>query len=354
MKESPITPYHRANGATISNEEGWRMPGIYTDILREHRAAKAACGIFDISHLGKWWVQGPGAQDWLEYMLSNKVADCAPGHGRRTLLLNEEGGIIDRLTLFCEKEESYFLLGSAALAQEDYTWLAAHLPDAAPRLQDATERLSGMALYGPESYDVLLRVLPQLHTPHDMSIQHVNHHGESLILTACGLEGDEGFELFCPAIRGIHWFETFIRAGATPCGLATRECLRLERNKISAGRDMNSKTTPHLAGLEHLCHPNKTFVGAAAAQRKAAHPPHKKIVPIECTVLSPAPRHGYSVQNLQGRSIGSITSGCISPESGLGIAFAYINSTHSAPGTPLLINMQGTLVPARVSHRRIS
>ncbi len=353
MKESPINPYHRAKGATINNEEGWRMPGIYTDILREHRAAKAACGIFDISHLGKFCVWGSGAREWLEYMLSNKVEDCSPGYGQRSLLLNEEGGIIDRINVFCEQEEVYHLFGSAAMAQEDYTWLAAHLPETI-QLRDDTLLRSGMAIYGPESAGILRRVLPQLDTPQDMSIQRVVHKDETLFITACGLEGDDGFELFCTANRGIYWYETFVRAGAVPCGLASRECLRLERCKISAGRDMNSKTTPHLAGLSHLCHPHKTFVGSSAALNKVSQTPHKKIIPLECTEISPSPRHGNTVQDLRGNAIGSITSGCISPESGLGIAFAYINASHSLPGTILRIIIHGTPVHAIVRQQCVS
>lgn len=355
MKESPINPYHRQQGATMSYEEGWHMPSMYTDILREHRAARAACGIFDISHVGKFSVWGEGASQWLERMLSNRVAHCREGYGQHTLMLNEEGGIIDRLTLFCDEEGVYWLLGSAALVQEDYAWLSAHLVYGHAELSNETEKWSAIAVYGPESNAVFQRVLPDLTLPPDMSMRHTLYHGKELRITTCGQEGDEGFELFCPAYHGIHWFESFVRAGAIPCGMAARECLRLERRKVSAGRDTNCKITPHQAHLEHLCATNKNYVGAAAMYQKAGGGFRKKrLAPLECTEASPPPRHGCTVRDMRGQSVGSITSGCISPETGLGVAFAYLNAGMALPGTPLSILINGRPVRAVVSNLGLS
>lgn len=349
MKESPINPYHRRQGAHIGMEEGWQMPATYTDVLQEHQATRAACGIFDISHLGKFCVLGYGALSWLESMLSNKIATCGDGEGQHTLMLGDNGGIIDRLTLFRESEECYRLWGSAALATEDEHWLSAHLPDKDVFLQNETERWSGMAVYGPQSREVFQRVLPGVSMPGPMQMQHPQVEGEELLLTACGLEGDEGFELWCPAIRGIFWFESFVRAGARPCGMATRECLRQERHIASPGRDMNSKTTPEQAHLTHLCDAKKRFVGAPALHRRIRPALHKKLTPLECTAASPPPRHGQTVQDEQGNCVGFITSGCTSPATGLGIGFAYLSLHLTTPGTKLSIVMEGKAVPAVVS-----
>ena len=355
MKESPINPYHRQQGASLSYEEGWRMPGVYTDLLREHRATRAACGVFDISHLGKFSVQGEGACTWLEHMLSNRLSYCREGCGQHTLMLNDDGGIIDRLTIFCDAEGVYRMLGSAALVQEDFDWLSAHLPNENVELLNETEKWSAMAVYGPESSVIFQRVLPDLKLPPDMSVNHTLYHGEELRITTCGQEGDEGFELFCPAYRGIFWFEAFVRAGAIPCGMTARECLRLERRKISAGRDTNSKTTPHQARLEHLCATDKNFVGAEAMHQKAGGGFRKKrLAPLECTEPSPPPRHGCTVRDTRGQSVGSITSGCISPETGLGVAFAYLNAGMALPGTQLSILIQGHPVRAVVSNLGVS
>lgn len=355
MKESPINPYHRRHGATLGNEEGWRMPGKFTDILREHRAARSACGVFDISHLGKFSVWGKSAGDWLEQMLSNRVASCRVGDAQQTLLLNEEGGIIDRLTLFREQAEAYWLLGSAALANEVFAWLAAHKPQEAVELTDETMQWSGMAVYGPESNAIFTQVWPNLPIPHDRGIWHGEYKGEELRITTCGQEGDEGFELFCQANRGIHWFETLVRAGAIPCGMATRESLRLEHRSVSAGRDTNSKTTPHQARLEHLCAADKCFVGSDAMHRKATGGFHqKRLAPLECTEPSAPPRHGCSVQNNLGKCVGSVTSGCISPHTGRGVAFAYLNAGVALPGTPLSILINGHPIRAVVSSLGVS
>lgn len=356
MKESPITPYHRSKGAILHNEEGWRMPGTYSDIWSEHQAVRYSCGIFDISHLGKFRICGQGAESWLESMLSNTVRDCRNGHGQRTLMLNNEGGIIDRLTLFRETHGCFRLLGSAALAYEDFLWLSAQAQHSPFPLQlyDETDQWSGMAVYGPKSHAIFYKIFPDLSPPSDMQILHPLHNGEELIITSCGLEGDKGFELFCAAHQGVKWFETFVQAGALPCGLAARECLRLERHKVSAGRDMNSKTTPTLAGLSHLCTPNKSYVGSSRLQRGHTPFSHKVLTLLECSIPSQAPRHGYTVKNLMGHPIGCITSGCISPTTGLGIGFAYLSSTHAIPGTPLHIIINNAPVLATVSFNSVS
>ena len=350
MKESPINSYHQQQGAQLENEEGWRMPSMYTDILREHRATRAACGVFDISHLSKFLVRGVGATAWLERLLSNRVARCREGYGQHTLMLNAEGGIIDKMTIFCDEAGEYWILGSAALEREDAAWLSAHLDYGHVELFDETELWSGMAVYGPESSGVFRQVLPTLERPPDMSMRHLYYRGEELRITTCGLEGDEGFELFCPAYRGIHWFETFVRAGAIPCGMAARECLRIERHKVAPGRDTNGKITPRQAQLEHLCAAHKAYVGAKAMRQKSGGGfNNKKLVPMECTEPSPAPRHGCMVRDMTGKCAGSVTSGCLSPESGLGVAFAYLNAGLAVPGVPLSILISGKPVRARVS-----
>lgn len=354
MKQSPITPYHLRKGAEMINEEGWNMPGRYTDVLQEHTAMRAACGVFDISHLAKFTVTGPGAQEWLESMLSNTIATCHDGCGQQTLMLNENGGIIDRLTLFRETAGRFFLLGSAAMAQEDGEWLAAHRPDGPLEVLNETEKLSAIAVYGPESGKVFRRMFPGLEPPEPMTVRRVIFRNEELILTSACMEGDVGFEVFCAANRGIARFESAVQLGAVPCGMQTRECVRMERGRGAYGRDMNSRTSPAQAGLSHLCAADKTYPGSAAVQ-KADAAPDRQLTPLQCDEAgSPAPQRGNTVKDEQGRSVGSVTGGCISPTTGCGIGLAYLATRAAKPGTHLTIIIGGVAVPATVSTGGVS
>lgn len=334
------------------DEDGWSMPRHFSNLLEEHLAARSACGIFDISHLAKISVLGHGAHTWLDSQLSNNIDHCNDGYGQRTLMLDEEGNIIDKITLFRETAGRFFLLGSAALAEEDFSWLSEHRPDGSIELQNETTRWSAMALYGPDSEKIFSRVLRGLDMPLPMTFQRVHYQNNDLLLTRAGLETDEGFELFCPASSGISWFESFIGAGAIPCGAATRESLRLERANVSPGRNPD-RMNPSEASLMHLCNREKKYTGSAAVHRQLTQEPARRLASLRCTQTSEAPRPGDSVQDEHGSPVGSITSGSLSPEEGLGIALASLLPHLCHPGTRLNILIRGRAVPAIVSQQSI-
>lgn len=352
MKESPLSPLHARLGASMDNEDGWSMPRHFSNLLEEHLAAHSSCGIFDISHLAKISVLGHGAHTWLDSQLSNNVDRCHDGYGQRTLMLNEEGNIIDKITLFRETAGRFFLLGSAALAEEDFAWLSRHRPDGSIELQNETDRWSAMALYGPDSEKIFSRVLRGLDMPLPMTFQRVHYQNSDLLLTRAGLEADEGFELFCPASSGISWFESFIGAGAIPCGTATRECLRLERASASPGRSPD-RMTPGEASLLHLCDRRKRYTGSAAVHRQLTQKPERRLASLHCTQASEAPHPGDSVQDEHGARVGSVTSGAISPKEGLGIALASLLPRLCSPGTRLNILIRGRAIPAIVSEQTL-
>ncbi len=348
MNESPINPLHRRRGARMGAEHGWYMPQQFAGLAEEYRASRATCGIFDISHLSKFRVVGNGALAWLESLLSNRISRCPDGFGQHTLLLRDDGSIIDRLILFRESAGCFFLLGHTATEQTVLDWLHRHRPDGPLEVKNLTRRLSGMALCGPDSARILRRVLQSRELPPPMGIMRTMLMGEELMLTHAGLAGKPGYELFCPASAGIRFYEDFIRAGAIPCGSATRESLRLERAAPDTAHDLRHANTPVCAGLERYCDLMKSYPGSDTlhAQHRAGTP--KMLAAVECESDDALPRRGDSVTDEDGHTVGSITSGAFSPHLGHGVALAYLLNRLCRPGTHLRIRMRGQSIPAIV------
>lgn len=351
MKSTPLASLHARLGAGMGHEEGWNMPQTFTSLIEEHLAARSSCGIFDISHLAKFSVVGNGALGWLESMLSNAIANCNDNQTQQTLLLNEDGSIIDKITLCRESAGRFFLLASPSMEETVYRWLQSHLPDAPLELHNETGLWSAMSLYGPDSEKVFSRVLRGLDMPLPAHFERVSYQHDELLLMRAGMQGEEGFEMFCPANAGISWFESFIAAGAIPCGMATRECIRLEHGCAAPWRDAPS-LSPLDASLESLCDKNKDYIGAQAWQRQPAPP--KRLVSLRCTEESDTPIPGCEVKTPSGLSVGSITSGCISPTHGCGLALARIAAESARPGTKLCIIIHGHSVPAVVTDAKLN
>ncbi len=346
MKESPITPLHMELGATMGHVEGWNMPAMYTDLVDEHMAARASCGMFDVSYLCKFRVQGEHALPWLEKMFSNSVAGLKCGFAHQNLMLNHQGVIIDRVTLACESDALFYLVGSAGQEQTDERWLCEHLPPQGVSLSNDTEDWCAIALQGPDSEQVFHRVFGNLPYPSLYAFTRISYRGDTLLLSRAGVFDEAGVDVYCPASRGIYWFEALLAAGAIPCGLKTRECLRLEKGLV-AHSDGLSTFTPALAGLDSLCSENKYYMGSEVVTAPAQEV--RRMVTIRCTGAGEVPVRGDVVLNSLGEVVGTVTTACASPALHYGIAMAMVDAACSSVGTPLFIKCKQTMVPAVVS-----
>lgn len=351
MKHTPIQALHTHLGATMGNEEGWNMPRRYTNLVDEHLAARSACGIFDISHLSKFSIQGKAAEALLDKICCNNVEHTADGHCYDTLLLNRQGVIIDKILLCRENGEQYFIIGSAAQEDTVEQWLRKHLPPGEVTVQNVTGNLSAMSLQGPDSEAIFRKVMPDLEYPAEGSYESMRYRGSRIhIIRKQKTRTTTGFEFFCEANRGIAWFKSFMAAGAIPCGMDARECLRLEQGLASATLDTQN-LTPSEASLEHMCHHSKPYLGK---ENYEASPKHdKRLTPLRCTEESDTPRKGDEVKNLYGQKVGTVTSGCISPALSHGVALAMLCTKYSHPGTPVRIIIHGHAVPAVVTEAGI-
>jgi len=345
LKSSPLEAIHTALGARLVPFAGWIMPVQYTSILKEHNAVRESAGIFDISHMGQFFIDGPGASEWLNRMLTNDVAKLAPGQGQYTLMLNERGGVIDDLILFRTGEDSYFLVVNASKIEEDFAWLAQHKPDDAA-LRDDSAAWAGMAVQGPDATTIFHNACPGEALPPRNGIATT---ADGCIVCRTGYTGEDGFEFFAPATQaGANWGK-LTSAGAMPCGLGARDTLRLEMCYPLNGNDLSPDRTPVEAGLGYFCDLTKgPFIGGDVISRQKSEGPAIKLCAIQYTEKGAPPRAHYAVLDEQGNELGELTSGALSPSLGTGIAMAYLPANAAKPGTPLQIDVRGRQFPAKV------
>jgi aminomethyltransferase len=345
LHHSPLESAHFSLGARMVPFAGWNMPVQYSSIIDEHRAVRQKVGIFDISHMGQVFIGGPGAVEQLNRLLTNDLARLAIGEGQYTIMLNENGGVIDDLIAYRSAADEYFLVINASKIDEDIAWLASHLSDGAT-MRNECEKWAGMAIQGPQASQVFARVFTADNLPPRNGIATL---ANGSIVCSTGYTGEDGFEFFCPAADGIGFWEKFIAAGAAPCGLGARDTLRLEMGFPLNGNDLAPDRTPIEAGLGFFCDLQKSdFTGRDILVQQKSDGPQLKLTAIRCTEKSPPPRAHYPVLDSDGRTIGELSSGALSPSLSIGIGMAYLPAEYSKPGTRLQIQVRERTFPAEV------
>lgn len=342
---TPIEPAHRALNARLVPFAGWLMPVQYTSILEEHHAVRRAVGVFDISHMGQCFVEGPQAAAWLERMLTNRVAALAPGQGQYTLMLHPSGGVIDDLILYRLGEQSFFLVVNASKLAEDDAWLRSHLPDGV-EYRNESAGLAGLAVQGPLAQQCFAAVYPDEPLPPRNGIARL---ADGSIVCRTGYTGEDGFEWFVAADQAVAGWQRWLAAGAVPCGLGCRDSLRLEMGYPLNGSDLLADRTPLEAGLGVFCDLNKgDFIGreVLAAQRESGL--QVRLTALQATAKSPPWRAHYPVLDPAGVQVGELSSGVLSPTLQTGIGMGYLPVGLSRPGTELSVLIRDRSYPAVV------
>ena len=345
LKHSPLESAHQALGARLVPFAGWNMPVQYASIIAEHTAVRTQVGIFDISHMGQFLVSGTNAEAWLNRLLTNNIAKLAPGQGQYTLMLNAHGGVIDDLIAYRTGANDYFLVVNASMIEDDFFWLASQ-QDEQVTLRNESDLWAGMAIQGPLAVEVFATVCPGQILPPRNGIAITS---TGAIVCRTGYTGEDGFEFFCPADQGLTYWERFLSAGTTPCGLGARDTLRLEMGYPLNGNDLSPEHSPIEAGLGFFCDLQKTdFIGRETLARQTADGPSIKLTALQYTATGPPPRAHYPVVSTEGEVIGELASGALSPSLKTGIAMAYLPAAFSKLGTGLQIDVRGRLFPASV------
>lgn len=342
LLQSPLAAEHGKRGGRMVPFAGWSMPVQFEGILAEHRAVRERVGVFDISHMGQVRVSGAGACLWLDGLLTNRVANLAPGQGQYTLLLNDQGGVIDDLIVYRTGETDYFLVVNASRREEDVRWLTAHLGEAWVELADLSAELGGLAVQGPASAQVFSALAGEsgLVLPERFGIAGGPDAG-GVWICRTGYTGEDGFELFAPVESMANWWRRSLEAGAAPCGLGARDSLRLEKCYPLNGNDLSPEHSPLEAGLGFFVDLEKgDFVGREALLRQKQEGLTQRLVALRVVEKAPPPRAGYALYQGVERA-GALTSGGISPALGGGIAMGYVRRGAWQIGTRLEMDVRG-------------
>ena len=352
LKESPLHQRHIDAGAKFAEFGGWSMPLEYAGggVLAEHTAVRSAVGIFDVSHLGKAMVTGPGAVDFLNTQLTNDLRRIGPGQAQYTMICNPDGGVLDDLIAYVRAGDEVLLIPNAANNAAVVERLAA----AAPSGVSVTNRHDDfvvIAVQGTHSDEVLRTA--GLPVGHDyMSFATTELAGTELTLCRTGYTGERGYELVAPAEGALAVWDAVVTAGEPyglqPAGLGARDTLRTEMGYVLHGQDISPQITPVQARLGWAVGWKKnTFAGDGALRAERAAGPARTLRGLKA-VGRGIPRTGMFVLDPSGAEIGVVTSGTFSPTLKTGIALALIDTTY-ADGADVAVQVRSRTEPFTVT-----
>jgi len=341
LKRTPLYARHVALGARMVPFAGWEMPVQYEGVIPEHKAVRAECGAFDVSHMGQLHVDGPTAQSFLQEMLSNDVDRVTDGDAQYTLLTNEQGGIVDDLIVYRFAHGQFLLVVNASNRSAVYEWLKEREPRGT-EVRDASDEYALVAVQGPRS-------LERLGLPEAPAFTHAMGEldGVEVLICRTGYTGEIGVELCCGEDDGPVLWDAVLARGAVPCGLGARDTLRLEVCYPLHGNDITPETDAISAGLRWACELEKEFTGVEVLREIAASGPRFRLVPFVMEEKA-IPRQGMPVEGG-----GEVTSGTHSPMLDRGIGMAYVPAERAAPDTELVVDVRGKPRRARVVKKPI-
>lgn len=354
MKSTPFTQKHIELGAKMHEFAGYNMPIEYSGIIDEHMTVCNAVGVFDVSHMGEFWVKGPKALEFVQNVTSNNAAALEVGKIQYSSFINDNGGIIDDLLVYRYEDEKFLLVVNAANIEKDWNWCVAHKIEGA-ELENSSDNIAQLAVQGPKALDTLqkltsldLKDIPY-YTFKVGDMAGVNN----VIISNTGYTGAGGFELyFYPQYADKIWnaiFEAGKEFGIKPAGLGCRDTLRLEMGFCLYGNDLDDTTTPIEAGLGWITKfvDGKNFTARAILEAQKQNGVQRKLVGFEL-VDRGIPRHGYDLVNAEGEKIGTVTSGTMSPTRKIGIGMGYVKTEYSKLGTEIYIDVRGRKLKAVV------
>lgn len=360
VKQTPLHAWHVAQGAKMAPFAGFSMPIQYSGIRQEHEAVRTRAGLFDVSHMGNFTVRGPGALAYLQRMTVNNVAKLAPGDVQYSALCRPDGGVIDDILVYCVAKNDYMVVVNAANIAKDWNWCADHHKkwEADCEMENVSEAVSILSLQGPAAEAIFRAVAPgydgSLKTYQCATLE-VN--GVSMLVGRTGYTGEDGFEFYPKAEDTEALWSALLSAGEAhgilPIGLAARDTLRLESGYSLYGHELTDSINPLEAGLAwitDLDSENKgDFLGRDALLAIRDVGPARKLTGLLMEELA-IPREGCPVLR-NGKVVGVVTSGTLSPTLGKGIALALVAPEAAERGTALEVEIRGAGKPAKAVGR---
>jgi aminomethyltransferase len=353
LRRTPLYDAHRARGAKMVPFGGWEMPVEYSGLIGEHMAVREKAGLFDVSHMGEFEVEGEGALAFLQRVTANNVAKLVPGQAQYSALPNSHGCPVDDVIVYRRGEERFLVVVNAANIDKDFAWLQSQGPGRCT-LRDRSDDFALVALQGPAAEEIL-RGLTSIDLAGVGFYRFAEGEvaGRPALAARTGYTGEDGFELFVAPRDAVGVWTALLEAGEpkglVPAGLGARDTLRLEARMLLYGNDMDETTSLVEAGLGWIVSLDEqkgAFNGRDVLAEQKASGPSRKLVGFEVVGRGIA-RHGYPV-SLGEEPSGEVTSGSYAPFLRKNIGLCYLPAARAVAGTDFDVEIRGRRVPARV------
>lgn len=353
MKNTVLTETHIALGAKMVPFAGFNMPVSYEGVNAEHEAVRKGVGVFDVSHMGEFLIEGPNALELIQKVTANDASKLTVGKAQYSYLPNETGGIVDDLIVYRIKDETYLLVVNASNIEKDWTHISKYNEGIAADMRNISEGFSLLAIQGPKAIEAMQSLS-------SVNLEDIKFYNfvvadfagiDYVIISATGYTGSGGFEIYCKNAEVQQIWDRVFDAGAEfgikPIGLGARDTLRLEMGYCLYGNDINDETSPFQAGLGWITKFTKDFVNSDALDKEKEKGTEQKLIGFELDERG-IPRQGYDIVDERRKKIGTVTSGTMSPSLNKGIGLGYVPSELSKPGNKIHIRIRKNTVPATV------
>ena len=352
MKTIALHSIHQALNAKMVPFAGYIMPVQYEGVTLEHQTVREGVGVFDVSHMGEFIIEGPMALELIQKVSSNDASKLTIGKAQYSCLPNDLGGIVDDLIIYKLKEDYYLLVVNASNIDKDWDWIVSKNSMGA-KMKNSSEDYSLLAIQGPKAVDAMQSLS-------SVDLSSINFYNftisdfagvKDVIISATGYTGSGGFEIYCKNSDAKQIWERVFEAGKSygvkPIGLAARDTLRLEMGYCLYGNDINDETSPIEAGLGWVTKFTKTFTNSEALELQKQNGTERRLVGFELLERG-IPRKDYRIEDTEGNEIGIVTSGTMAPSLGKGIGLGYVLSDHKAIGTDIRIAIRKHKVAAKI------
>ncbi|WP_185264153.1 glycine cleavage system aminomethyltransferase GcvT [Elizabethkingia anophelis] len=352
MKRTALFDKHVSLGAKIVPFAGFEMPVQYSGVTEEHFAVREKAGMFDVSHMGQFFIEGPGSKELLQKVTTNNVDALEDGKAQYSCLPNENGGIVDDLIVYKIADEKYFVVVNASNVDKDWNHISKYNTFGA-KMTNASDDMSLIAIQGPKATEILQKLT-------DTQLADIPYYNftigavagvQDVIISNTGYTGSGGFEIYFKNENAVKLWDALTEAGEEfgmiPCGLASRDTLRLEKGFCLYGNDIDDTTSPIEAGLGWITKFDKDFISKEVFAKQKEEGITRKLVGFEMQEKA-IPRHDYEVVDAEGNVIGKVTSGTMSPMKKIGVGLAYVAKPHFKLGSDIFIRIRNKDIPAKV------
>ncbi|MBI1871642.1 MAG: glycine cleavage system aminomethyltransferase GcvT [Chlamydiae bacterium] len=341
LKRTPLYDLHIRQKARMAEFGGFLMPIYYQGILQEHQSVRNAVGLFDISHMGRLWVKGKGAFDFLQWVITNDIKKLEDGKIIYTPICNFDGGILDDILVYQNHRNEFLLVVNASNVTKDEIWLKEQVKKYDVLIENTSDSTVLIAVQGPLSRGLIEKMIgPAIHQISYYHFKYLPWQNQQLLVSRTGYTGEDGFEIEIPKSHGVQFWEELLKLGESygikPIGLGARDTLRLEVRYLLYGNDMTERENPLESGLSWTVSFTKgDFIGRSPLEKERQKGIKQKLVGFEM-IDQAIPRHGCSIMK-DGKEIGWVASGSYSPTLGKNIGLGYVSIEYSSIGSPIYI-----------------